>query len=104
MEENKYRQLVIDDTVYDTVLSRKYLNRKRYAPDNLSEYRAYIPGTIIKIKAKVGQQINEGETVVVLEAMKMQNNIQPLKSGKVKNIYVTEGQRVAKNEILFDIE
>ena len=53
-----------------------------------------MPGNILKIVASVGQQVNEGDTIIVLEAMKMENDIVASKSGKVSQILVTKGQVV----------
>ena len=53
-----------------------------------------MPGNILKIVASVGQQVNEGETIIVLEAMKMENDIVAPKSGTLSQILVTKGQVV----------
>ena len=53
-----------------------------------------MPGNILKIECAVGQKVNEGDTVIVLEAMKMENDIVASKSGTVAQIVVTKGQVV----------
>ena len=53
-----------------------------------------MPGNILKIQCAVGQKVNEGDTVIVLEAMKMENDIVASKSGTVAQIVVTKGQVV----------
>ena len=53
-----------------------------------------MPGNILKIVATVGQKVNEGETIMVLEAMKMENDIVASKSGTLSQILVTKGQVV----------
>ncbi len=55
---------------------------------------APLPGTITDIKCTVGQQVNAGDTVVILEAMKMQNNIEAETAGVVKEILVGKGDAV----------
>lgn len=63
-----------------------------------------MPGNILKIVASVGQQVNEGDTIIVLEAMKMENDIVASKSGKVSQILVTKGQVVETGAQLAVIE
>ena len=65
---------------------------------------APLPGTINEIKVKVGDKVNAGDTVVVLEAMKMQNNIEAEKDGKVTAICVKPGQAVLEEDALVVIE
>ena len=65
---------------------------------------APLPGTINEIKVKVGDKVNTGDTVVVLEAMKMQNNIEAEKDGKVTAICVKPGQAVLEEDALVVIE
>ena len=55
---------------------------------------APLPGTITEVKCTVGQQVNAGDTVVILEAMKMQNNIEAETAGVVKEILVGKGDAV----------
>jgi len=65
--------------------------------------KAPLPGTIIDIKVQVGQQVNVGDTVVVLEAMKMQNNIESDYAGKVTSIVVKQGDTVMEGAVLLTI-
>lgn len=66
--------------------------------------RSPLPGTIIEIPAKVGDEVKEGDTLVVLEAMKMNNNLTAEKDGKVKAILVEEGMAVKENTPLVTFE
>ena len=63
-----------------------------------------MPGAIIRIMAQVGDSVTAGDPILVLEAMKMENEICALKSGKIKEIFVTEGQTVPGNAPLFEME
>ena len=63
-----------------------------------------MPGTIIDIKVKVGDSVNAGDSVIVIEAMKMENEIQASKSGIVVAIHVANGDSVSPNETLIEIQ
>lgn len=65
---------------------------------------APIPGIVSELKVLEGQQITLGETVVVLEAMKMENPIKAHRSGKVSRIYVKRGDEIAHGAALVSIE
>ncbi len=61
-------------------------------------------GTIVKVLVAVGEEVEEGQTVCVLEAMKMENNINAEKAGKVSEVKVAPGDAVAPGDILVVIE
>ena len=61
-------------------------------------------GMILSIKTKVGAQVNEGDTICVIEAMKMENAVSAPRSGTVKEIIVAEGDAVAGGDALMIIE
>lgn len=63
-----------------------------------------LPGVITEIKVKVGDEVKAGDTVVVLEAMKMANNLDAEKSGKVTAVLVKEGESVMEDAPLVVIE
>ena len=63
-----------------------------------------LPGVITDILVEVGQEVQAGDNIIVLEAMKMANNLQAEKSGKVTAICVKVGQSVMEDEALVVIE
>ena len=65
---------------------------------------APLPGTINEIKVKVGDKVNAGDTVVILEAMKMQNNIAAETSGTITSINVNKGDAVMEGDTLVTIK
>ena len=63
-----------------------------------------MPGKIIRILVEPGQAVEEGEPVCVLEAMKMENELQARQSGTVQAIHVKAGEDVEKDQVLIEIE
>ena len=65
---------------------------------------ANIPGKIVTIEVEVGQEVTEGQVILILEAMKMQNEIQAPVNGKVVSVNCEEGQSIEANVPLVVIE
>ena len=65
---------------------------------------AYMPGRVVAVLVEEGQEVADGQGVVVLEAMKMQNEIQAESAGVVRQIFVTPGQAVEGGDPLFEME
>ena len=63
-----------------------------------------LPGVIIDVKVNVGDTVKKGDTVVILEAMKMENNINADRDGKVVSIEVAKGDTVADGAALIILE
>jgi biotin carboxyl carrier protein len=69
-----------------------------------NEIKAPMPGLILEINVSNGEEVKEGQALLVLEAMKMENTITSPKDGVIKYIGVTKGLSVAKNELLIEFE
>jgi len=65
---------------------------------------AQLPGTVVKLLKNEGDMVLEKEAVLILEAMKMENEIIAHKKGIIKRLYVKQGQKVSKGDILLEIE
>jgi len=89
---------------YKTKLTKKFENRTQYEAPNPDHIMSYIPGTIVEMFVKEGQEVKEGESLLILEAMKMRNQIAMPRDGKVKSIKVVEGDRIPKNHLMVVIE
>jgi pyruvate carboxylase len=103
MSNYKVNTIVIDDSVYETGLTKKFINRKIYKPIDQKRVVAFIPGLIQKVFVKVGDKVKRGDKLLILEAMKMQNIVNAPINGVVRLI-PNEGILVKKNELLIDIE
>jgi acetyl-CoA carboxylase biotin carboxyl carrier protein len=76
--------------------------RRRIHP--MSEVEAHITGTVWKIEVKVGDTVDEGDTVVILESMKMEMPVEAEDGGTVKEIRCEEGQSVSEGDTLVILE
>lgn len=72
-------------------------------PASGTKVTAPLPGTITEIKVKVGDTVKDGDTVIVLEAMKMQNNIEAEGNGTVTAVLVNKGDTVMEGDALITI-
>ena len=70
----------------------------------MAEIEAHITGTVWKIEVSVGDTIEEGDTVVILESMKMEMPVEAEDEGTVKEILVSEGQSVSEGDTLVVLE
>lgn len=69
-----------------------------------TQVEAHITGTVWKIEKQVGDEVSEGETIVILESMKMEMPVESTASGKITEIRVEEGQAVNEGEIVAVVE
>jgi biotin carboxyl carrier protein len=70
----------------------------------MSTVTAPLPGTILKINVRPGDEVKNGQVLLVMEAMKMENNILSEKDGVVKSVTVQEGSNVLEGDVLIEIE
>lgn len=99
------REIKIKDKTERIIGNLKEDNTSKMAdPENKLEIGASIPGTIIKVIVKEGDEIKEGESLLVIEAMKMETNIVATSDGIVESIFANEGQQVKTGELLVKIK
>ena len=70
----------------------------------MADVEAHITGTVWKIEVKIGDAVAEGDTVVILESMKMEMPVEAEDEGTVKEIVVAEGQAVSEGDTLIVLE
>jgi biotin carboxyl carrier protein len=91
--------------VEDERTRRLNMGRKMVAlPEGELAITAPIPGLVVKILVEVGQTVTDEQPLLLLEAMKMENEIRSVRGGVVKKIGVVAGQRVEQNAVLVVIE
>ncbi len=84
-----------------TATGEKVISKPAAASGSADAVKAPLPGTIMSFKVKEGDTVNAGDTVCVLEAMKMENDVKTSKGGKVQKILVNVGDAVLEgNDIM----
>lgn len=87
-----------------TETGAKVINKPAAAPTGGYAVKAPLPGTILSIPVKVGDMVKASDTVMVLEAMKMENAIHAGRDGKVASIAVNAGDAVLEGAVLITLE
>lgn len=94
------REIVIrDESIKSTVA-----NKIKVDPKNDQQIGATMPGTVIKLMVSKGDKVNQGDHLMITEAMKMETTIQAPFSGTIKEIYVQNGESIQPNDLLIEIE
>lgn len=70
----------------------------------VSQVKAPMPGLILDISVKTGDTVKENDTLLILEAMKMENSITSPRDGVIKSVAVKKGAAVDKNQLLIEFE
>ena len=104
IQEKEMKTLVIQGAVYQTTLTWKFENRVNWVTPNPNHIYSFIPGTVIDIFIKPKQKVKEGETLLLLEAMKMQNQVRMPFDGQILKIYVKKDQVIPKKYLMIEIK
>jgi len=102
--EEQYQDFSVYVAKFKTLLTEKYLKNRNWKPPNENHVLALIPGTILDVKVKKGADVKAGETLLILDAMKMENCITMPFDGRIANINVNIGDVVPKNHLLVEID
>lgn len=87
---------------YDELL--RQLGMENLSSSKVNEIKAPMPGLVLRLIAEAGQALKKGDSVLVLEAMKMENILKAPGEGIIKQIKVKAGDKVEKNEVLLVLE
>ena len=105
-EESKNREyhlFVTGSGSYDTTLNKMFLERKPWEPEDPKKILSFMPGTVEQIMVKVGDEVKEGDVLMIFRAMKMSNRMISPVGGTVKAINVAEGANVPKNTVMIEL-
>jgi len=68
------------------------------------QIRSFMPGKVVEVLVKVGDEVEKDQGLVIIEAMKMENELRSTAAGKVKEIRVSSGQAVESGQLLIELE
>lgn len=103
-EEKEFKNLVVQGAVYKTTFTKKFENRLNYISPDPNQIYSFIPGTIIDIFVKTKQKVKEGETLLLLEAMKMENQVRMPFDGEIVKIHIKEGEVIPNRHLMLEIK
>lgn len=97
-------RIVLSGIEYEVNFSRNFdfavSQKSADSTDEEVKITAPIPGLVVDVKKEIGKPVKKGECVIILSAMKLENEIPSPRDGIVKNILVKRGNTVAKNDVL----
>lgn len=96
--------LEIGNAIYTTRLTNKFKNRSNWQKPDERKILAVIPGTIQRIIVSEGDEVKAGTPLLILEAMKMRNEVLAPVDGVIGKIHVSEGIHVPKSQLLVEID
>jgi len=105
-EDGKAVVIKVNGTLYQVGIEDQYdellkkLGMDSSSANKVPEIKAPMPGLVLNVIVEEGQEVNKGDSLLVLEAMKMENIIKSPTGGIVKKILIRKGDKVEKNEIL----
>jgi biotin carboxyl carrier protein len=103
-KKQRCKSLIIDGTKYRTFYNSKFENRKKYEIPDPNKIMSYLPGTVVKLFVKEGQEVKKGDNMLIIESMKMKSHLIFNRAGIVKSVNVSEGVKVPKDFIMVELE
>ncbi len=103
-EEKEYKNLIIQGAIYKTTLTHKFEDRENWEAPDENLLHSFMPGTIIDVFVKPKDKVKEGETLLLLEAMKMQNQVRMPFDGEIVKVYVKKDEVIPKRHLMVEIK
>jgi len=103
-EEKEFKNLVVQGAVYKTTFTWKFENRVNWEAPNPNHIYSFIPGTIIDIFVKPKEKVKEGQTLLLLEAMKMQNQVRMPFYGEIVKIHIKKDEVIPKKFLMLEVK
>jgi biotin carboxyl carrier protein len=105
MSENKeMKELIVQGVAYQTTYTKKFEQRVQWEPHDERLLYSFIPGTIIDIYVKPKQKLREGDVILLLEAMKMQNQVRMPFNGEIVKIHVKKDEVIPNRHLMLEIK
>jgi biotin carboxyl carrier protein len=103
--EEQKRYVALGSAVYELQRVERGANRKRHAhaDTGTDSLTAVMPGQVIAVNVREGDEVTQGQTLVILEAMKMELRVTASQAGRVQRVFVMQGQVVERGQLLVDV-
>jgi biotin carboxyl carrier protein len=108
--EDKMMKIKVNGNSYDVKILDKYDRLVKQigltigSSNKTNVIKSPMPGLVLQIMTEVGQRVNKGETMLILEAMKMENTIKAPSDAVIKSIHVGKGAAIEKGQLLIELE
>lgn len=108
--QNKSFQIQINQNQYTIAVKDRFdilleqLGMGNASAKKVNDLKAPMPGLVVALKVQVGDVVKKGDTLLILEAMKMENVLKATGDGKVKSIKVNAKENVEKNQVMIEFE
>jgi len=103
-DNEELKKLIVQGTIYKCKYTWKFENRVKWQTPDPNCIYSIIPGTVIDIFVKPREKIKKGETLLLLEAMKMQNQVRMPFDGEIIKIYVKKDEPIPKKHLMIKIK
>lgn len=109
LEASEICRVMIEGAVYEFEVEAEELVRlrtevKRKRHGDIKQIKAPMPGRVIAVEVEVGDVVESGQGIIIVEAMKMENELRAHVAGKIKEIRVNTGDTVNKGDVLVVLE
>ena len=104
MTEEKVETIIVHSAVYRTEYTNKYRNRVRWEKPDGNQILSFMPGTIIDVFVKPGDTLKKEAPLLILEAMKMHNNMLMPFDGKIVSVHVKPGDKIPKKYAMLEVK
>ena len=96
------REIYVEDK--RSLSAKQKVTMLKADPKNPKQIGSGIPGTVLKVLVNEGEEVKQNQALVIVEAMKMETEMVASEDGKVKRIYVSDGQSVQSGELIVEME
>ncbi len=103
-EKDKMVNFTVNGMTMSTTLTKKFMNRRKWVKPHNNKIYSFIPGTIRELFVKEGDNVQENERLLILEAMKMMNVITAPLNGTISKIHIAPGDKVPKGKVMVEFE
>ncbi|MCB0349367.1 MAG: biotin/lipoyl-binding protein [Bdellovibrionales bacterium] len=108
--QNKTFEIKVNDTIYPIQLEDELdmllekMGMSAVGSNTMDNVKAPMPGLVLRITVDVGQEVNKGDNLIVLEAMKMEYSIKVPEDAKVVKVSCAAGEQVKEGQVLLEVE